>query len=348
MMNKKLSRVALPLAIFATFLLNLAASAQIVRDGATTLIFYNRTANPVAVMVAVPGLPCKMPCIQGDGCPNGTVANLRTIDISAGGQPTSLTQFGTPAQGWFILPAGHRVQVINMALNPTTRMVSSCFQGVLFGFGQVGNSCPDFAATAQTAFPVTSPGPLFNTPISPGIKLPNGSNAFEASLNLPGTVGGATTVSGVKVPVAEGMDISCVDGANSLLEVSMTPPVAGPYWNTLLSSAQGGLTYYKTTTTMANSTVDIAKKIDKNCVDPATGYARPGIFPYGCSQCNTYPDPKPPCFQGQVQGYPAQICAAKNGLVPNNGCLFNRSPLVTGIQKFGGTVQVTYLGPAIP
>lgn len=318
--------------------------AQVVRDGATTLILYNSYNQDVAVMVTVPAVPCAAPCVQSDGCPTGTVANIKWLDITANAQPASLVQFGTPASGWFILRRGHRVQLLNVGLNQITRKVSSCFQGVKIGFGQIGNQCPD-AGGVFTSFPDTRPGPNFNNPVNPPIALPNGSNSFECTINLPGTVNGATSVAGTAVPVAEAVDISCVNGANSLLQVTLTPPPGGPYWSTLLSTAQGGVKFYTSTTSFGpNSWVDINRRRDDNCVDPRTGYARPGIYPYGCSQCNTFPDPAPPCKGAKV----AQICYARNGLPANNGCLFNRSPLVTGVQRFGGTMLVTYSGPAAP
>lgn len=318
--------------------------AQVVRDGATTLIFYNSSNADVTVMVAVPALPCAAPCVQSDGCPTGTVANLRTINLSTAGQPQSLKQFGTTASGWFILPRGQRVQLLNMGINPFTKQVSSCFQGMIVGFGQFGNQCPDLG-TKRTAFPDIRPGATFNNPVNPPIALPNGSNSFECTLNLPGTVNGATVVGTTQVPVAESMDISCVNGANSEIMVTITPPPNGPFWNALTSTAQGGVKVFKTTHTFGpNSWVDLARRRDNNCVDPATGYARPGVFPYGCSQCNTYPDPAPPCSAHPIP----QICAARNGFTPNNGCLFDRNPMVRGVQRFGGTVLVTYRGPIQP
>lgn len=323
----------------------LPATAQVVRPGATNLIFYNSSNADVIVMATVPATPCVFPCIQGDGCPSGTVSNLKVVDIATG-SVTSLTQFGNPSQGWFNLKRGQKLQILNVGINPITKQVSSCLQGTLFGFGQVGNSCPDFGG-AGTAFPVTTPGPLFNTPASPAPALPNGSCAFEATLNLPGTAGGLRTVGTTAVPLNEAIDISCVNGSNCKLLVTVTPPVNGPFWNAGLSAAQGGIKTFKTATTFGNSFVNLAMNKDDNCVDPSTGYARPGVYPYGATQCNRYPDPAPPCTAGTAMNprLPAQICAARNGLAPNNGCGFNRAPAVTGIQQFGGTIQVNYMGP---
>jgi hypothetical protein len=319
-----------------------SASAQIVRQGATTFLIYNASNADVPVMVTVPGLPCAAPCVQSDGCPTGTVAPIKWVDVTAHTQPKSLTLFGSPAEGWFILKRGHKAQLINMGYNPVTGKQSSCLQGVLVGFGQIGNSCPDFGGSG-TAFPDTTIGPNFNNPTNTR-KLPNGSNSFEVTLNLPGTVNGATVVNTTAVPTPESVDISCVNGVNATLVGQLTPPAGGPYWTADLGPAGGGLKTYTSTAVFRNSWLNIDKGCDDNCKDPKTGLARPGVFPYGCSQCNRNPDPAPPCAPHS----PAQICAAQNMLAPNNGCGFNRSPAIKGIQKFGGTVQVTYLGPLSP
>ncbi|MBY0552460.1 MAG: hypothetical protein K2W95_34585 [Candidatus Obscuribacterales bacterium] len=336
----------LVLTLYAFVSLCLPSVAQVVRPGATNLIFYNASNQDVVVMATVPATPCVFPCIQGDGCPTGTTANLRVLDIATGVQGT-LTQFGNPSQGWFILKRGQKLQLLNVGLNPITKQVSSCLQGTLFGFGQIGNSCPDFGPVAQTAFPNTTPGPGFNTAKVPGVNLPNGSNAFEATLNLPGTAGGVKVVGTTPVPLNEAIDISCVNGANCKLLITVTPPANGPFWTAGLAAAQGGIKTFRTATTFGNSFVNLALRKDDNCVDPSTGYARPGVYPYGATQCNRYPDPAPPCTAGTALTpyVPAQICAAKNGLAPNNGCGFNRAPAVTGVQQFGGTIEVKYLGP---
>ncbi len=314
------------------------------RDGATALVFYNSYNTDVTVMMAVPALPCAAPCVQSDGCPTGTVANIRYVDLTTNAQPKPLQTFGTVASGWFVLKAGHKCQLLNVGLNPITRQTSSCFQGAIFGFGQFGNQCPDFGGSG-TAFPNTTPGPNFNNPVVPKVSLPNGSNSFECTINLPGTVNGAKVVGTTAVPTAEAFDLSCVNGANSQLTVTMTPPLNGPYWGTILATAQGGVKVFRVPSNAGpNSFVDIANKKDDNCFDPKTGYARLGVYPYGCSQCNTYPDPAPPCAAFAVK----QICSAKNGLPANNGCLYTRNAVVAGVQKFGGTLQVTYSGPMQP
>lgn len=311
-------------------------------------------------MVTTPALPCAAPCVQEDGCPNGTVAGLRYIDITANAQPAPLVQFGSSSQGWFVLKQGHKVQLLNTQTNPYNHQVSSCFQGVLLGFGQIGNSCPDFSATPQTQFPNVTPGPGYGQGVST-YPLPNGANAFEATINLPGTVNGKTTVynpskpaTPTLAPTQEAVDISCVNGSNSAISVTLTPPVGGPYWTTNLGPAHGGVVTFKTATTFGpNSWVNATTTPpqDNNCIDPATGQARPGIYPYGCSQCNRYPDPAPPCKKG---GVPQQACAANNGLPPNNGCGFARNPTNNNsgagnpVLQYGGTILVTYMGPVAP
>jgi hypothetical protein len=159
---------------------------------------------------------------------------------------------------------------------------------------------------------------------------------------LPGTKNGMIQ-SGLTTN--ETVDITCLAGANGTLVGQLIPPATGPFWSTNLGARGGGIKLFKTPTTFQNSWVDILGGCDDNCLDPKTGLARPGVYPYGCSQCNEFPDIGPQCTG---KGYPAQFCAAKNGLPWNNGCNFVRSPLVTGVQKFGGTFQVTYMGPLSP
>ncbi len=331
--------------------------AQVVRNGATNVIVYNGSAAPVTVMITCPGVPTNG--AQSDGCPTGTISTLRYINITAGGQPLPLTQFATPTAGWFTLPAGQKAQIINMGINPYTRQVSSCLQGMVMGFNQFGNQCadpfngvagggaPNCSGSKPTNFPNTVAGPTFNQAVSPPACLPNGSNAFEFTLNLPGTIAGQKVFNGTTAPTQEATDISCVNGANSKLTVQITPPAGGPYWSTNLGPALGGVKFFTGTTQFGpNSWVNIAGKKDDNCVDPTTGWARPGIYPYGCTICNVLPDAKAPCLPPPASS--SQFCAAKNGLSANNGCGYARNPLVPGIQKFGGTLQVNYYGPLQP
>jgi hypothetical protein len=241
----------------------LPASAQVGPPEATKLIFYNGSSADVTVLFSVPG-NCVVPiaCAQDDGCPTGSIKMLRTIDLTEGGTPVAPTQFGSATRGWFLLKRGHRVQFLNTGTNAYTGKPSACLQGMIFGFGAGPAICPDStAATPVTTVatritvPDTRPGPTFNNPIS--IPLPNGSNGFECSINLTGTVNGQSTIrnpgcqytyvllptphweqvpanatqcvgSGtpstpqpplVGAPISEAIDLTCVNGANSAILV---------------------------------------------------------------------------------------------------------------------------------
>jgi hypothetical protein len=202
-------------------------------------------------------------------------------------------------------------------------------------------------------FPVTKVGPTFNQVIL--VSPPNGVNGFEGSINLTGI--DATNNTFAQAP--ESIDITCLGGANSKMTAQITPPVGGPYWTYNAGPKGGGTITYKSTSTMQNSWVKIVNGsttagCDDNCVDPRTGLARPGVFPYGCSICNAFPDPAPACGTKVSGGgnYASQFCGAKNYLpAPNpgqNGCQFNRGPLANAGQKFGGTIKLIYYGPLTP
>jgi hypothetical protein len=327
--------------LMATGSTALAAAIPTPLPGETQLVVYNASNSDTYCMVSIGGTQ--------DGCPTSTYG-LNVRDLTINGPMQALIPFGSGGNpGWFRLPRGHRIQIFNIGINPYTGQRSACFQSMNMGFGQVGNNCPD-SLSGGTPSPNTKVGPGFNQNISPPAPLPNGSNAFEPTLNLPGTVAGAFNGSGT----AENIDISCVKGANARINVSLIPPVGGPYWQTNLGPQGGGVKTYTTTTSFGNSWVDFANQCDDNCVDPKTGIARPGVYPYGCSQCNMLPDPAIQCGQASV----VQFCgAAKNGLpIQNNttgtGCLYTRKPKVVNgnpsLARFGGTVQVNFLGPLSP
>ena len=354
----KLRPLAAIAATFACLFLGFIdeAKAQVGPASATKLIFYNGSNIDVAVALSVPNYCLNsQACAQEDGCPTGTLQNVKWIDLTVNGAPKPFTVFSAPTQGYFVLKRGHRVQVVNLGINKYTGKTSYCLQGVTFGFGMSPAVCPDAAAAKITSFPITTAGPNFNKLVP--LSQPNGTNGFEATLNLPGTVNGqsripdpganntVTPVPTVAVPTGESMDITCVNGANCTLSVQVTPPATGPFW-----VPDGTTQVFRTTTSFQNSWVDVKNKCDNNCIDPRTGTARVGVFPYGCTECNVYKDQAPPCVAG---GIPlAQFCAAKNGLPgrqgAGNGCKVNRNSLTAGAPIFGGTIQVNYLGPLSP
>lgn len=310
------------------------AIAQTAIPGATRLIVYNASNADSTVLLAAQGAGA-----LGDGCTK-FAQDFLLIDLATR-KPIVITTFQSQEQGWFILKRGVKAEVFNKRKNPYTGQQSPCLLGFNISFDAV-KTCPTGTTGSNNTVPITTPGPTFNQPKSPLPNLPNGGNIFEASLNLPSTVNGVLDTGAQN----EAVDISCVNGANSTLMMTLTPPTGGPYWGIDTGSFGGGIRQYKSTFSTRNSWVDIANQCDANCIDPATGTARPGIFPYGCTQCNVFPDPAPPC-SGQ------QFCAAKNGLVGNTGCQFQRAPIKVGnslppIVKFGGTVQCTFYGKLTP
>ena len=338
------------------------AKAQVGPASATKLVFYNASNADVAVAMSVPNFCLNsQACAQEDGCPTGTLQNVRYIDLTINAPPKMLTTFGAPTQGYFILKRGRRVQVLNVGINKYTGKQSACLQGVTFGFGKSPAVCPDTTAIGlkKSTFPIITPGPNFNKVVT--VSAPNGTNGFEATINLPGTVNGQTRIQDpgannnpaiypngvptVAVPTGESMDITCVNGANCTLNVQVTPPATGPFW-----TPDGSSQPFRTTASFQNSWVDVKNKCDNNCIDPRTGSARIGVYPYGCTECNVFPDKAPPCQGAGIAN--AQFCAARNGLPgrqgAGNGCKVNRSSLVAGAPVFGGTIQVNYLGPLSP
>lgn len=260
---------------------------------------------------------------------------MAILDLTSGGSPTpqAFTTFST-GQGTFSLASMHQYEIVNLKTNPFSvpaNQQQNCLQGLIISFNQ-WNSCP------------TTPPPAFPIPFVPGPAIPNGSNAAEPTLNIPSTING-TPVTGTGS--TEVCDITCVNGANSILKLTITPPTQAPAGGSLplpwLYDASGSIGAGQTFST-TNSWVNISGKCDNNCYILANGTQfvdRPGVFPYGCTQCNVFPDPNPPC---------GQFCAAHNGLPANTGCTFNRAAQSANqaTAKFGGTVEFSYLSTAVP
>jgi hypothetical protein len=278
----------------------------------TRVMISNSTSAPVTigVTVQVPGAGTQ------DGCA-ATIGNLFLID--SGGNLNALTvNPGNGNQGTFAIAGGSVYELVSTLTNPNpvggAPASQNCLQGLTVTFAAY-QQCPNGGAP----FPVPS-------------SVPNGVNQYEPTLNLPGTIGGN------HVGGNETMDITCVNGANSILQVTINSPSATNLWTYDQSKTvpSGG------SITSQNSWVNVAQKCDDNCSITVGGVTtdRPFVYPFGCTQCNRLPDPAPPC---------GQFCAAQNGLPPNTGCTIDRSP-GSGIEttQFGGTVLVSYLGPAIP
>jgi hypothetical protein len=327
-----------------------SAASLIGPSWATKLVFYNGSNADVCILITVGKSKAGNAAIQ-DGCPLN-VGQLNYQDLSGGGL-RPLTMFQSPETGWFILKRGRKAQLVNRGVNPYSKQYNYCLQGLNIGFGGLpASNCPLTSVT----IPNTKPGPAFNTPLT--VVPPNGTNGFEMSINMPNQVNGQPS-SGAN----ESIDLTCEAGASARVVMQATPPLGGPYWNYNGGPRAGGVVFYKGTTSFKNSWVKIVSDgmggitgCDDNCVDPATGLPRPAVFPYGCSICNFYPDPDPQC-RNFPAGNPGQFCSVNNGLPANNGCQLNRSPLnnnaiqpggIVQVQKFGGTVQINYMGPISP
>ncbi len=339
-MIDKLAKFAAPLILFSSLASVDPAEAQSVSIPSTVthLIISNKTSRRIRMGVVLP------PSGQDDGCTTN-VSDLQIMQLPTGsGQ--SISQFGPATNGTFTLSGKTSYELISTKQNPQTSNYENCLQGVIITFGQF-NQCPTKPTTTNTptAWP---PGNLF----SPGPKMINGVCAAECTLNLPGTINGGSTTGAA---VNEACDITCVNGANAYIELSVNSPAAAT------GSTQSALPWmydscgnvgvgqsFKT----RNSWVKVARNngaasCDDNCAFTGTSVDRPGVQPYGCSQCNIIPDPAPPCANLSIVD---QFCAAQNNLPANSGCSFNRSPQTANsiTQQFGGSVHVNYLGPAHP
>jgi hypothetical protein len=352
-------RRASTLALIVAAVLNLIlptvaqAAAVVGPTWATKMLMYNASNADCVVLVVVQGKVTSGNAPPQEGCPSD-IRLLRYLDLGATAGPQQLTVFTNTATGWFLLKRGHTVQMYSTSVNPLTGQPTYCLQGFNIGFQGQSAACP----LLSMPFPNTTVGPQFNQDVSkyaspPAVTLPkNGVNGFEGSINLTGI----ESTTHVYTPAPEAVDITCLGGANSKLTAQITPPAGGPFWTFQAGPKAGGNLTYTRTATFQNSWVKIvsgnpAAGCDDNCVDPRTGLARPGIFPYGCSTCNAYPDPAPPCGIKQGKPYASQFCAARNFLPSppgGEGCQLNRNaPTGTG-QKFGGTIKLVYYGPITP
>lgn len=290
----------------------------------THLVVSNKRSNDVTIALTLqsPG-----PIVQ-DGC-SLNINDYRVMDLTPGSNfPvssfTTYDGFGT-SKGLFTLEQGHRYEIFSTKANPNPTQGApgqqNCLQGVVITFDQFG-ACP--AVKPNT--------PAFPVPFVPGPDIPNGVTQCEATLNVPHTINGAPGGGS-----HEGTNISCVNGANTIIELKITNNTGAQNWT---YEASGTITPGQSFATR-NSWVNVARKCDDNCFQIVNGVktSRPGVFPYGCTQCNILPDPAPPC---------GQFCAANNGLPPNTGCLFDRVPQTSlpVTQQFGGTVEFTYLSKA--
>jgi len=300
----------------------------------THLYLTNNYKNGVlaGVKVQLPG------AIVQPGCTTN-VTQLAVTDMTAGGVPMQVGALaGTSnSAGFFPMAPGHTYELQSMLANPSpiggANPNQNCLQGIAVSFGQ------------EFACPACCPNtPAFPVQYVAGPTIPNGVNAAEVTLNPPNA--GSTEVT----------DISCVNGANSTIALTIVPPPpANPQWtygNNIVVSAP---------TTTENSWVSLALKEDDNCLikykmnGKHITAERIGVYPYGCTLCDVMPDPvygcpslanvtgAPGCTAGTLGNY-AQFCAKKSA-----NCQFNRGQN-SGLQttQFGGVVTFTYMGPLAP
>lgn len=332
--------------------------------GATTLTFNNASGTDVYLCVSTQSgaLPCTAGSVMQDGCPY-TVSQLGILDLGTN-QSASFVQWpsSAPTNGWYLWKNGHTLQVYNNTTNPYTGKNNGCLQGLIFGVNVWGANCacnfttPGVPVPAGSkmcnGFPNTDPtSPTYNsdTPASYTL-LPNGSSAFEPTLNLPGLQCNQPYGNNPH----ESVDITCVNGSNAIFQVTITPPSGGPYFT--YNVGNGNQTATSSITTQ-NSWVIVnpvappqplpqppRSSCDDNCIDQGNPpFSRAGVFPYGATVCTTNPDPNAPCnTTADPYANYKQFCGAAAG----SGCNFDRQP-ASG-QVFGGTVAVTYIGPATP
>ena len=306
------------IASIAAAILPLSASAQVIPgttipQSVTHLVISNATSQAVTI-----GITCPSGANIEDGCTT-TVANLSMINVTSGysGSPIPVTVYGsTPVKGIFTIAARLAYELVNTLQNSFAgNQEQNCLQGLIVSFNQLP-TCPGTP-------------PAFPQPGDAGPAIPNGVSAAEPTLNLPHTIGGAPGGG-----ANEACDVTCVNGANAIIQLTLTSPSSGalPWTYDAAGSIGPGQSF-----ATVNSWVNVAGGCDNNCVPE-----RPGVYPYGCTLCNEFPDPAPPCGQ--------QFCATANGLPPNTGCNFQRSPNTANpvTSQFGGSIVYTYVGPAIP
>jgi len=308
------SWLAAPLTLMAMWIFGSAAQAQTIPG--TTI---PDTVTQLVISNQSPQTITGAITIPGGGTLPGctsTIANLQTIALSPVlGPPTALTNYDSSAasttRGIFTVNPGQSVELVNILPNGAAGE-QNCLQGFIITFNQINTVCPGVAAP-------------FPTSTSPSSAPANGVNALEGSLNLPNSGN-------------ETLDNTCINGDNAIIQTTLAPSAALPGatpWVYAVSPTPQNVPPGSTFSSQ-NSWLNIAAGCDNNCNPP-----RAGVFPFGCTQCNRLPDPQPPC---------GQFCAAANGLPPNKGCTFDRSPDASQpvTKQFGGFVTLTYVGPAIP
>jgi hypothetical protein len=243
----------------------------------TQLNICNSTKHPILVFVNVPPT-------SNLGCGPTAITELTAMSVSKHPATISITQAGgSPQNGMFTLE-GRQTAVIG------TTSGFSCLDTVGF----------TFLAQAQCPCLHTASAPFPQCGLPAGINLPDGTNTAEVVLNPPSKDN-------------ESIDISCINGANSSMQFSMS---GGPKWT---STGSDNITQF------ANASVEISHHgiciSDGNC-------NKAGVYPYNLTNCTAGPGNG--CAVSQ-----SSPCGPRTA-----SCQVSRAA-----GKSGGTVTVNYLGP---
>jgi hypothetical protein len=189
---------------------------------------------------------------------NSETPNARQISVTdqTGGHPQVKIPniFSRGEKGQIALPAGYTITIASTSGSPVLNgtITFDCIPVCPCGGGGSQPPCPQV-------------GTGFNLPT----QLVNGVNQAEFALNT----------------IFESVDISCVNGANSKLEMEVKGGT--PQW--IDPVTKNPVIHIK------NGSVDVAARVDDNC-------SRLGVFPFNATDCIKTPNPpcgQPICFHKQ-------------------------------------------------
>jgi hypothetical protein len=228
-----------------------------------------------------------------------------------------------PNQGYFSFHTNsstkEKYQLTPLPLTVAVAHNSHTLEGVSFTFNNTSIGIP---VQCPCGNKVPDGNPPFNKTCSsaqqpfgqPDLDILNGSNFVEATLNVP---------SGNN----EAVDISCVQGANSTLNVVLMPNGNGNWYDGRNSNV----------TSIQNSWVDVRSRKDGNCTYPANS----GVYPYGLTRCTTADSTGNAL--GACPNFPMPQRIAYCDNQTSNTCVLQRNPGVSG-----GIVLINYMGEITP
>jgi len=282
----------------------------------------NTTGSPVGLAITL-GTNGIVGC-NATFAPNNATPGIEVLD-TLGNFQTGTVLMGNPSIQGFTLNASTTYNIVNTTPDGGGNFIN-CLDSVNVSFAPL----PILSQLAAASCPNGT--------------FPNGVSLGEVTLNIP-TSGG------------ESVDISCVNGSNSILNMTITAPSGGVppanLWSYDVShTIPAGTSFSNENSWVLTHPANGGAGCDDNCQQTVGGVTsdRPLVFPFGCTQCNEFPN------NGNNTGQPCgpapigQFCAAKNGLPPNHGCQANRSPNSNPnpTQTYGGTIAIAYVGPAVP